>query len=132
MPGVSTPGRRLPGQETPSDTFAGETDHSAAGVAVDATGTTAVGTADTLEGQVLEVVVDPSAADFQFQVTVDGSPIFQSAQSPSAAEAETFTPSGAVDAAYYHGSAADIAFEVTAASATGGATADVTVTTADD
>jgi hypothetical protein len=102
---------------------------SATGIAVDSTGTTAVGTTDEIEGQVLEVEIDPTAADFSFQITVNGTAILDSAKSPPGTSPYTYTVDGAEDAAFFRGNTgATVYIEVTSASSTGGATTDVTST----
>lgn len=130
LPGFATPddpdpGPRQPGPSVPDPPLAGAVAVSATGVAVDATGTTAVGTPDGYAGEVLRVTVTPTAADFSFNVLADGTSLFAAAQSPAAAAEETFE----VPVNSFDGDAPDLDIEVTAASATGGATADVTIET---
>jgi hypothetical protein len=117
----------MPGRRTPGG--ADEQELSATGVAIDATGTTTVGDVEGDRTQVVAVEVTPTAADFDFNVNHDGSPIYDSAQSPAAAEAESFGGQG--DAIVVVG-ATTVEFEVTSASGTGGATADVNVTALGD
>jgi len=126
-PGLRTPGRSTLGSDTPLAAFAAVTTVAAAGVAVDATGTTTIGTPDEIEGEVQSVTVTPTAADFSFQVLVNGTSVFSSAQSPSAAAEETFHVNPAEDAAFFRGESPTVEIEVTSASATGGATTDVDV-----
>lgn len=126
-PGLNTPGREIPGSETPGAPFGVLTVVSASGVAVDATGTTTVGSPDEIEGEVQEVTVTPTAADFSFQILLNGTAVFDSPQSPDAAAEQTFRVDPAEDAAFYRGSSPTVEIEVTSASATGGATADVDV-----
>lgn len=118
----STPGPRTPGSaESDSDTV------DAAGVAVDATGTTRLGGAvpDDRTGTVTKVVVDSSVADFDFNILVNGTQVFSAAQSLSAAGTEVFIPDAAAKRA--NGDVLDLEVDVTAASATTGATATVSV-----
>lgn len=132
LPGRTRPGTRTRAQPSPDLSTPGGTDQpsvSATGVAVDATGTTAVGTVEGDRVKVFAVTVDPTAADFDFNLNVDGEPVFAADQSPAAAEAETFETEDEA-AITYLAVGTDIVFEVTSASATGGATADVTVDTA--
>ncbi|PSQ70915.1 MAG: hypothetical protein BRD38_04050 [Bacteroidetes bacterium QH_9_67_14] len=127
-PGPQTPGSVVPGSVEPDASPVGAEEVSATGVAVDATGTTAVGTPEGRGGEIEEVRVNASAADFDFNVNADGNGIFSAVQSPSGTDEEVFRPDA--ELAEFDGDAPDIVFEVTSASATGGATADVTVVTA--
>lgn len=126
-PGLNTPGRSAPGSDMPSAAFGVLTVVSAAGVAADATGTTTVGSPNEIEGEVQEVTVTPTAADFSFQILLNGTAVFDSPQSPDAAEAQTFAVNPAEDAAFFRGSSPTVEIEVTSASGTGGATTDVDV-----
>lgn len=131
IPGRTRPGTRTPAQPAPDLSTPGGTDTpsvSTTGVAVDATGTTAVGTVEADRVKVFAVTVDPTAADFDFNLNVDGEPAFAADQSPAAAEAEGFTTDDEA-AITYLAVGTDIVFEVTSASGTGGATADITVDT---
>lgn len=124
QPGLRTPDMDEPGPRTPGD--AAVTTLSQTGVAVDATGTTTLGTVGGDRDTVVVVTVTPTAADFDFNVTLGGETVFSAAQSPAAAEEEPFDPDA--DAAVrIDATDADVAIEVTSASATGGATADVDV-----
>lgn len=125
QPGLDQPGRNSPGERQPDESFDAQEVESSTGVAVDSTGTTTLGTTDNIEGHVLLITVNPTAADFSFNVNVDGTPVFKSAQSPSNTDEATYQVAPDVDAAFFRGSGAQIVFEVTSASATGGATADV-------
>lgn len=126
-PGLNTPGRSAPGSDMPGDAFGTLTTVSADGVAVDSTGTTTVGSPNEIEGEVQEVTVTPTAADFSFQILLNGTGVFDTPQSPSAAAEETFRVDPAEDAAFFRGSSPTVEIEVTSASGTGGATTDVDV-----
>jgi|APHM01.1.fsa_nt_gi hypothetical protein len=129
LPGLRTPGRRTPGRDTPGTGLDAVDTLSATGVAVDATGTTAIGTTDEIEGQVIEATINGTAADFEFQILIDDTTIFDSPQSPPGTSPYTFSVDGAEDAAFFRGdSGVTVYIEVTSASATGGATADVSTT----
>lgn len=124
--GPRTPGTRTPGSSTPGpDNTAVET-VELSGAAIDSTGVTSFQELAGGRARVVSVRIDPTAADVSFNVNLDGGAVFTAPQSPSAASPETFKPddaeadSGAV-------SLVDLGFEVTSASATGGATADVSV-----
>jgi len=128
LPGLRTAGARTPGKSLPDNAFGATNVQSGGGVAVDATGTTALGTTDEIEGVAELVTVIPTAADFEFNINVDGVAVFPTPQSPSAAAKETFEIPSEADGAFFRGDVGvDIVFEVTSASATGGATADVSV-----
>lgn len=128
QPGAVDPGPNQPGPDIPDDSAIGEVEVESTGVAVDATGTTTIGTPEGVGGQVVAVYVDPTAADFSFNVTADGVAIFGSSQSPASTDEEAFAPPAADGE--FQGDAPDLVFEVTSASGTGGATADVRVVTA--
>jgi len=133
-PGANTPGRDTPGLRTPAFDHPGArtpgdgepSSPDADGVAVDSTGTTTLGSVDGDRDTTVEVVVNATATDFNFQAYVGGESLFDSAQSPSGTAAESFTPSGDANAVTGAGSK-DVVFEVTSASASGGANADVDV-----
>lgn len=126
-PGLASPQFDQPGRRTPGD---GEPSAPAeTGVAVDATGTTTLGTVEGDRDQVQVVTVNGTAADFDFQVTVGDTAVFDTAQSPGSTNEETFQPDTATFTAAED---EDVVFEVTSASATGGATADVTVDVVSD
>lgn len=133
-PGDATPGRFTPGLRTPQLDYRGHrapgdaepTTVSATGVAVDATGTTNLGTVDGDRDLTLEVRVNATAADFNFQVSVGGENVFSSAQSPSGTTEEAFYPALTL-AAITSATDEDVVFEVTSVSGTGGATTDVDV-----
>lgn len=135
-PGDPTPGLRTrqfdqPGARSPGD--AEDATASSTGVAVDATGTTTIGSADAARVSVVEVRVNASAADFDFNVNVDGEAAFSAAQSPSGTSEESFAPDVETARIELGRDATDLVFEVTSASGTGGATADVDIiTTAED
>ena len=131
LPGRTRPGTRTPSQPEPDLSTPGGTDQpsvSATGVAVDATGTTTVGTVEGDRVKVFAVTVDATAADFDFNLNVDGEPAFAADQSPASTDAEVFETDDE-EAVTYLAVGTDIVFEVTSASSTGGATADVTVDT---
>lgn len=127
LPGLRTPGGRTPGKDVPDRKFGATNEQSDTGIAVDSTGTTTLGTTDEIEGVLEYVTVTATAADFNFNINVDGNAVFASAQSPSGTTEERFNVADEVDEAFFRGDAGvDIVFEVTSASGTGGATADVT------
>jgi len=125
MPHQRQPGPSFPGDPTPGEEYVLTEAETLSGVAIDATGTTDIGTPDGFRGEVVSVAVDADAADFNFNVNADGSALFSSNQSPSGTSEETFTPDQNEN---FEGDAPDLVFDVTAASATAGATATVTVT----
>lgn len=117
----ATPGNRTPGEaEAATDTIT-EQD-----VAIDATGTTTLGGVVGDEIVVKEVYVISTAQDFDFNVEVSGSDVFANEQSPSSGS-EGFTPDQ--NARVAGTDAAQVALDVSGASASGGATADVHVVT---
>ena len=123
------PGRGSPGMGTRGPTVPkGGSDESVeqTGIAVDSTGQTNIGTVGGDRTTVYEVTVTPDAADFDFNVTVDGETVFENAQSPDAAAEESFDPDGDGEFVVKAGDG-DVVFDVSSASATGGATADVSV-----
>lgn len=123
MPGDDMPGLDFPGSPTREDVHTEVRTHSTADIPVDATGTTALGTVEEDEGEVLEVRVNATAADFDFNVNADGVALFSAAQSPGGTSEETFTPD--TDAATFENGGPALDFEVLTASGTAGATADV-------
>lgn len=128
-PGDDTPGLRTPQFETPGARSPGDAADSTVtgtGVAVDATGTTTLGTVDGDRTSVEEVRVNATATDFNFNVNVDGTAIFSANQSPSGTSEEVFYPDEDLRITTDKQSE-DVVFEVTSASGTGGATADVDV-----
>lgn len=98
----------------------------ARGVAIDSTGTTDIGTIVSDEAEIKEIRVESTAQDFDFNVEHNGNDTFGGEQSPTAAE-ETFVP----DQNTRSGGVGDATFvlDVSSASASGGATADVQVVT---
>lgn len=115
----STPGSRTPG-ERPRSTQTVE----ALNVAIDATGQTELGTLIADESVVREVRVDSSAQDFDFNITHNGNNLFANEQSPTNAQ-EDFTPNqNRRDAGQDD---AELAVDISAASGTTGATADIQV-----
>lgn len=124
LPGQTTPGPRTPGDPTPGDEDVGVEVVTVEGVAIDATGSTTVGTPDGFRGRVTQVVVTPTAADFDFNIEQDGSDVFAAEQSPSGASREVFTPDQNDE---FEGDAPDLDVDVSSASGSGGATATVTV-----
>lgn len=127
-PGPQTPGPDTPGQEIPDESPEIEETVSAVGVATDATGTTTVGTPDGRDGRVRTVTVDATSTDFSFNVLADGVSLFSAAQTPSSTDPETFEVP--VEAGEYAGQSPTVEFQVTSASAQGGASADVDATVA--
>lgn len=132
-PGKRTPGRETPGLSTPQFDSPGNTapgsafpsDQSDATVAIDATGTTTLGTVEGDRDQALVVTVNADAADFDFNIEVGGSDLFSAEQSPGGTTEESFTPDTAkavVESAVDE----DVVIDVSSASSTGSATADVT------
>lgn len=113
-----------PGPSTPGETATSDEQVHATAVAIDSTGTTDIGSLVTDQATIKEVYVDSTQQDFDFNVEANGNDIFGSEQSPSAAE-ESFQP----DQNQRVGGTDDLelAFAVSSASATGSATADVTV-----
>jgi hypothetical protein len=124
-PGPQDPGPTIPGSRIPDQSAIGTERVSATGVAIDATGTTAIGTPDGRGGKVVTVYVNATQTDFNFNVNADGVALFDTAQSPGSTTREAFEVS--TGNAAFDGDAPDLVFEVTSASATGGATADVDV-----
>lgn len=132
-PGETIRGRHAPGLQSPDlETSGSQTPGSAspqsaeATVAADATGVEQLGDLDGDRVVIRSVVVDSTDEDYDFQVTLDGSDVFAGAQSPTAAGVQTFTPNSA-NAASIGTDGHALTFEVTAASASAGASADVTV-----
>lgn len=124
MPSLNTPGHDRPGYLFPGDVDV--TELSATGVAVDATGTTTLGSVDGDRDIVVTVTVNPTAADFDFTVNADGDEVFTVTQSPADTSEASYNPDDE-DNVVVDSTPTDIVFEVTDPSATGGATADVTV-----
>lgn len=124
LPDISTRGPHTPGFETPGgpETVV----LSGAGIATDSTGTTDLGTADGDRDLVVAVTVNADASDFDFNINIDGSPLFDTDQSPAGTNAETFQPDGDDEVVV---AAADetVQFEVINPSGTNNATADVDV-----
>jgi len=125
IPGPRDPGPTIPGSRIPDQSAIGTERASATGVAVDATGTTAIGTPEGRGGEVVTVYVDATQADFNFNVNANGVALFDAPQSPGSTDREAFEV--AIENGAFDGSAPDLVFEVTSASATGGATADADV-----
>jgi hypothetical protein len=119
LPSLDTPGRELSGEDA---TVVVES----TGVAVGSTGTTTLGDVGGDRTTLYAVVVNPTDADFNFQINTDGDTAFTSAQSPGGTNEETFVPDGTA-AVVYGASDSTVEFEVTSASSNGSATADVTV-----
>lgn len=129
LPGRLTPDTRTPAQPTPDlSTPGGDGSRTVStdDVEIDSTGTTSVGSVDADRVEVYEVAVTPEESDFDFNVNVDGEPVFRSDQSPDAAEEERFFPDDEERFTYLSGDT-DIEFEVTSASGEADATADVDV-----
>lgn len=114
----STPGSRTPG-EAPRT----EQSLEATGVALDAMGTTDIGSVVAEEAEVEEVYVVSTAQDFDFNIEFNGNDVFGSEQSPDNAE-ESFTPDQNTRAAGTGD--ATVTIDVSGAG-TGGATATVIV-----
>lgn len=127
-PGPVEPGKATPGSRVPDEGAIGERHTQATGVAIDATGTTTVGTPSGYGGEIRAVRVNADAADFDFNIEADGTDIFTAEQSPSGTNEETFVPNQ--ELSEFEGDAPDLVIDVSSASATGGATATVTVDTA--
>jgi len=125
-PGPHTPGPSLLGSRVP-DQSAVATRTTEGTVAVDATGTTTLGTPSGYGGRVRLVTVDAGVADFDFTVTTDGVAVFDAPQSLNAAGTESFIV--AVENGAFDGAVPQLVFEVTSASATAGEQATVTVET---
>lgn len=133
LPGAPTPGPRLPGPDLPGSRLPEEgaiavVEVSVAGAPTDATTSTAIGTPAGRGGEVKAVFVTASATDFDFNVTADGTDLFNSEQSPGSTNEERFDP--VTENAEFQGDAPDLVFDVSSASAQGGASADVRVVTA--
>lgn len=130
LQGRDTPGLRTPGAAMPGYDFPGSVAVLAlaqAGVAIDATGTTTLGTVEGDRDRVAEVSVNATQTDFNFQVTIGGVAVFDSAQTVSSTDEETFAVP--VDAGTTVGTGdEDVAIEITSASGTTDAAADVTAT----
>jgi hypothetical protein len=123
-PGAETPGFEMPGARTPGRVASVSV--SGTDLAVDSTGTTSLGSLSGDRIAIEDVVVNATAADFSFQVTVGGTALFDGAVSPSGTSEESFTPSN-TDGVFVGNEDEDVVFEVTSASTTGGATTDATV-----
>lgn len=94
-----------------------------ADVPVDATGVTALGTPGFGDGEVVDVRAESAQTDHEFTVTFGGDPLYADAQSLAQANTEeTFDPTQNATGS------GEVAVDITAASATGGATMTVTVT----
>jgi len=123
LPGSRTPGVSVPGESERLPNPVVET-----GVAVDATGTTTTDTGLDDDAEVEAVIVTSTAQDFDFNVSLGGNDLFATEQSPSAA-VEKFSPEQNVEAG---AGLPSLDIDVSAASASGGATADVTVVLSHD
>jgi hypothetical protein len=124
LPGQTTPGPSTPGSLQPDPGYDGAEVVEADGVAIDATGTTTLGAPDGFGGRVAEVVVVPDESDFDFNVEADGSDVFSAEQSPGGDAREAFSPDQNQD---LDGDLPSLTLDVSGASGTGGATADVYV-----
>lgn len=127
-PGPQQPGSKVPGSEVPDQSAIGDEEVSQTGVAVDGTGTTTLGDPQGRQGEVREVRVDATDANFQFNVNAGGEAIFSSNQSPTGTDEEVFIPTA--ELAEFAGDSPELVFEVISSSTAGGATADVTAVTA--
>lgn len=116
----------LPGRRTPSESETSRDTISLSGVAIDAAGVTDIQRIVGDRVKVVDVVVDPTQSDFQFNVNNNGNAVFAADQSPDDANEDNYIPdSDDKEAAGVD--ASTVSFEVTAASGTGGASADVQV-----
>jgi len=118
----------MPGTELPSDTILESQTIELAGAAVDSTGSTRIQEIIGSEVEIVDVRVTATAADFNFQITVNGSNVYGTAQSPTGTTEQSFFPTGQ-NAYWANINSAIVAFDVTSASGTTGATATVDVLT---
>lgn len=126
FPGQTFPGAEFPADPTPGDEYVITRTIAASGLAVDAAATVTVGSLEVgRRGEVTNVSVTPTAADFDFNIEYDGTDLFSAEQSPAAASQEDFTPDQNAD---FDGEVPEFSIDVSSASGTGGATADVTLT----
>lgn len=112
---------QFPGAETPGQQEQDDEHLSEQGVALDATGTTEVGTLLTDRARVMRVAHESDdAADAEFNINVNGDPVFEAAQSLDAVgDFERFVPDQNTNVS---DGPVTVEVEITAASATAGAT----------
>lgn len=116
----------IPGSLTPGEGSKATDTITEMNVAIDSTGTTTLGGVVADEAEVKEVYVISTAQDFDFNVEFAGSDVFANEQSPGSGS-EGFTPDQ--NASVGGTDAAQAVIDVSSASASGGATADVHVVT---
>lgn len=124
-PGPDDRGPHTPGPEQPDPSHITTETVEQTGVAIDSTGSTTIGSPSTIGGDVIVVEVNADQADFDFNIELDGTDIFNSEQSPTGTTLERFYPDPQL--AEFDGTDPTLEIDVSDASSTGAATADVTV-----
>lgn len=84
----------------------------------DSTGTTAVGEILTNDAKVVDVQVDGDVSDYDFNVNLNGNPVFTAAQSPAGTAQESFFPDDE-DKAIAGVTSVEVEFEITSAGSAG-------------
>ena len=93
LPGDREPGRLLPGMSQPGARTPGELveeTYELSGIALDSATTHDMGDVEGDRVTAVEVEVEVGVTTFDFQVRLDGTDLFDSPQSPSSTDPETF------------------------------------------